>query len=296
MTAIVTDKPVQKTPYQVKGVFMRDFPDLDIIPMLNGKYRDRYLYPRVQVKVINEQIFIIGIGHGADSVLQLSERIKLLNFGNITFEILEKNIEENKNIFEHKDDMSTYQFLTSWAALNKNSWKTYKNMQPKEKVSFLNKLLGKNLAFISNEFKLDLPEKLSSRIKVNSIDPTSIDGKWGGFNGKFITNFNLPSFIGLGNGITRGYGTFFNTASSQLLNIDDLGLPHLEDKNNFVSDIDEININDFKKLKGKQRKRTNRSKRKIRNKSNNDNYIDNQKHNDEPNFNTESYHQKQHKI
>ena len=275
---------------------MRDFPDLDIIPMLNGKYRDRYLYPRVQVKVINEQIFIIGIGHGADSVLQLSERIKLLNFGNITFEILEKNIEENKNIFEHKDDMSTYQFLTSWAALNKNSWKTYKNMQPKEKVSFLNKLLGKNLAFISNEFKLDLPEKLSSRIKVNSIDPTSIDGKWGGFNGKFITNFNLPSFIGLGNGITRGYGTFFNTASSQLLNIDDLGLPHLEDKNNFVSDIDEININDFKKLKGKQRKRTNRSKRKIRNKSNNDNYIDNQKHNDEPNFNTESYHQKQHKI
>lgn len=275
---------------------MRDFPDLDIIPMLNGKYRDRYLYPRVQVKVINEQIFIIGIGHGADSVLQLSERIKLLDFGNITFEILEKNIEENKNIFEYKDDMSTYQFLTSWAALNKNSWKTYKNMQPKEKVSFLNKLLGKNLAFISNEFKLDLPEKLSSRIKVNSIDPTSIDGKWGGFNGKFITNFNLPSFIGLGNGITRGYGTFFNTASSQLLNIDDLGLPHLEDKNNFVSDIDEININDFKKLKGKQRKRTNRSKRKIRNKSNNDNYIDNQKHNDEPNFNTESYHQKQHKI
>ena len=275
---------------------MRDFPDLDIIPMLNGKYRDRYLYPRVQVKVINEQIFIIGIGHGADSVLQLSERIKLLDFGNITFEILEKNIEENKNIFEYKDDMSTYQFLTSWAALNKNSWKTYKNMQPKEKVSFLNKLLGKNLAFISNEFKLDLPEKLSSRIKVNSIDPTSIDGKWGGFNGKFITNFNLPSFIGLGNGITRGYGTFFNTASSQLLNIDDLGLPHLEDKNNFVSDIDEININDFKKLKGKQRKRTNRSKRKIRNKSNNDNYIDDQKHNDEPNFNTESYHQKQHKI
>ena len=275
---------------------MRDFPDLDIIPMLNGKYRDRYLYPRVQVKVINEQIFIIGIGHGADSVLQLSERIKLLDFGNIKFEILEKNIEENKNIFEYKDDMSTYQFLTSWAALNKNSWKTYKNMQPKEKVSFLNKLLGKNLAFISNEFKLDLPEKLSSRIKVNSIDPTSIDGKWGGFNGKFITNFNLPSFIGLGNGITRGYGTFFNTASSQLLNIDDLGLPHLEEKNNFVSDIDEININDFKKLKGKQRKRTNRSKRKIRNKSNNDNYIDDQKHNDEPNFNTESYHQKQHKI
>ena len=55
---------------------MRNFSSFDIIPMLNGKYRDRYLYPRVQVKVINEQIFIIGIGHGVAPVLQLTEKIK----------------------------------------------------------------------------------------------------------------------------------------------------------------------------------------------------------------------------
>ena len=54
---------------------MRNFSSFDIIPMLNGKYRDRYLYPRVQVKVINEQIFIIGIGHGVAPVLQLTEKM-----------------------------------------------------------------------------------------------------------------------------------------------------------------------------------------------------------------------------
>ena len=91
--------------------------------MLNGKYRDRYLYPRVQVKVINEKIFITGVGHGVEPVLQLTDNIKQLDFGNITFDILEKRIDENKNIFNYKDEMVNYQFLTSWAALNKNSWK-----------------------------------------------------------------------------------------------------------------------------------------------------------------------------
>ena len=105
---------------------MRNFSSLDIIPMLNGKYRNRYLYPRVQVKVVNEKIFIIGVGEGVDPVLQLTENIKLLDFGNITFSVLEKNIEENKNVFEYNDELFTYQFLTSWAALNNNSWKIFK--------------------------------------------------------------------------------------------------------------------------------------------------------------------------
>ena len=29
---VVTDKPVRKTPYQVKGVFMRQYPNATIIP------------------------------------------------------------------------------------------------------------------------------------------------------------------------------------------------------------------------------------------------------------------------
>ena len=104
---------------------MRNFSSFDIIPMLNGKYRDRYLYPRVQVKVINEQIFIIGIGHGVAPVLQLTEKIKTLDFGYITFDILDKDYEENKNVFEFNKDTIEYSFLTPWAALNKNSFKTY---------------------------------------------------------------------------------------------------------------------------------------------------------------------------
>ena len=59
---LVTDKPVRKTPYQVKGVFMKQFSEEKIVPFLDGKLRSKYLYPRVQVKILNEQIYIIYLG------------------------------------------------------------------------------------------------------------------------------------------------------------------------------------------------------------------------------------------
>ena len=94
---VITDKPVRKTAYQVKGVFMRQYPDEPIIPMLNVTYRDKFLYPRVQVKVLDEQIYLIGIHEAMDSVLSLSKILKELNFGNITFEIQDFDIEEYNN-------------------------------------------------------------------------------------------------------------------------------------------------------------------------------------------------------
>ena len=79
---VLTDKPVRKTPYQVKGVFMRQYPDEPVIPMLDGTYRDRFLYPRVQVKILNEQIYIIGIHEGVDAVLSLAKKFDIFDFGN----------------------------------------------------------------------------------------------------------------------------------------------------------------------------------------------------------------------
>ena len=65
---LISDKPVLKTPYQVKGVIMKENPSSDITPMLNGNYREKFLYPRVQVKILNEEIYLIGIAEGVDPI------------------------------------------------------------------------------------------------------------------------------------------------------------------------------------------------------------------------------------
>ncbi len=298
VACLITDKPVKKTPYQVKGVFMKNFSSYNVVPMLNGEFRNRYLYPRVQVKVINEKIFIIGIGNGYDPVLQLTDNINQLDFGNITFDILEKRIDENENIFDYKEDPINYQFITSWAALNKNSLKTFRKMKSENRINYLNKLLEKNIAFISNELNLDPPEKLISMIKINSTEPMLIDNrKWGSFDGKFKTNFHLPSFVGLGNGITRGFGTLFNENYCKTFNREFLGLNESDENKYFESDCDEIYPDDFKKLNTIKNKRNHRSAKQHKSKHiKKEKYTDNQNNDNEPNFNTELYHQKQHKV
>jgi len=290
---LITDKPVKKTPYQIKGVFMNNFSSYDVVPMLNGEFRDRYLYPRVQVKVINENIFIIGIGNGYDPVLQLTDNINQLDFGNISFDILEKRIDENENIFDYKEDPINYRFITSWAALNKNSLKTFRKMKAENRINYLNKLLEKNIAFISKEFNLETPEKLVSMIKINSTEPKLIDNrKWGSFDGKFKTNFYLPSFVGLGNGITRGFGTLLNEDYSEMFNSEFLGLQDSVGNKYYESDFDEVYPDDFNKLNTIKNKRYHRSIKRNQSK-----HFKKNKYNDnEPNFNTELYHQKQHKV
>ena len=207
---VITDKPVRKTPYQVKGVFMRQYPDEPIIPMLDGSYRDRFLYPRVQVKILNEQIYIIGIHEGVDSVLSIAEKFEMFDFGNITFEVQDCDIENAEEQFVPSSRLVRYRFITPWVALNHMTGGRYRFLTNQEKPSFLNRLLGQNIIFLANEVGINLEDNIFTKVKVSSLFPRPVDeNKWGAFMGEFKTNFVLPNYIGVGNGITRGFGTVY---------------------------------------------------------------------------------------
>ena len=205
---LITDKPVRKTPYQVKGVFIKNYASEPITPMLDGTYRKKFSYPRVQVKILNEQIYIIGIKEGVEPVLSISDKIKELDFGNITFTINDFEEEAFEQQFVLSGTTVKYSFLTSWAALNHVTGKKYRSMPFKKKISYLNKLLGTNLIFLAKEMGMPTDKGIYTKVEVSNLHPKSIDdNKWKSFKGDFKTNIILPNYIGLGNGITRGYGT-----------------------------------------------------------------------------------------
>ena len=124
-----TDRPVKKTPYQVKGVLMRNFPNDGIVPMLNGSYRKKFLYPRIQVKIVDEEILLVGLHQGVDPILAIHEKINDLNFGDITFEVLEKSVEESSEAFFFSSSLHRYRFLSNWVALNINTSKKYNTVR-----------------------------------------------------------------------------------------------------------------------------------------------------------------------
>jgi len=327
LATLITDKPVKKTAYQVKGVFMRHYPNLDIIPMLDGKYRDHYLYPRVQVKVLNEQIYIIGVGDGSDCVLQLIDKVSTLDFGNITFEVNDKNIIDMMDQFQQHDQLIRYRFVTPWVALNRTTGRKYRALNNSERVSFLNKLLGHNIVFIANELGVDLIDKVFTKVNLTSLSPKHVDeNSWWAFSGEFSTNFNLPNYIGIGNGITRGYGAIYGLFNPQEFQFDE-GASTVKpsnkdvesDKISIESELNGINVDDiqksrYKSLRQKKKQNRNRSKkllseefdieenvpeakrrRKLGGKRDNIK-LESRTENEEPNFNTAAYHKKQHKI
>ena len=216
-----TDRPVKKTPYQVKGVLMRNFPNDGIVPMLNGSYRKKFLYPRIQVKIVDEEILLVGLHQGVDPILAIHEKINDLNFGDITFEVLEKSVEESSEAFFFSSSLHRYRFLSNWVALNINTSKKYNTKEDEEKLQYLNDLIANNIVFIAREMGFELAKYIYSKINVTDINPIKLDQNgWGAFDGEFYSNIVLPSYIGIGNGITRGYGTISGSQSNDILQFD----------------------------------------------------------------------------
>jgi len=312
-TALITDKPVRKTPYQVKGFIMKNYPKSEIVPMLNGSYRKKYLYPRVQVKILNEKIYFLGIAEGVNPVRSLVDNFKALNFGNITFEVKDIRINEN-GLFEQSDDINKYRFLTPWFALNRTNIRKFSKTSSSHKRKFLCELLTRNLIFLTSEFKINLDKKILTDIELDDKSLKSFkENRDVGFEGSFLTNFILPDFIGLGNGITRGYGSIKYEQK----------IKHKEVDTSKFYTIDNVNINSKNNGKSKSSKRRKKylPKKIIANEENEINYntlknnisnsvVKSRKTNSKKNkkkrasersfnninFNSEEYHKKQHSI
>ena len=312
-TALTTDKPVRKTPYQVKGSIMKNYPKSEIVPMLNGSYRKKYLYPRVQVKILDEKIYFLGIAEGVNAVKSLVENFKALDFGNITFKIIDIIIDEN-GLFKQSDDINRYKFITPWVALNRTNIKKFSKTPSSQKRKFLCELLTKNLIFLASEFKINLDKKILTDIELDDKSLSSFkENRDVGFEGSFLTNFILPDFIGLGNGITRGYGSIKREQKIKDKKIDTSKF-YMLDKKNTISKSNNKNKSAKRRKKFLTKKtitigeneinyntlKNNISNSVTKSKKSNSKKIKKKKASaesfDNINFNSEEYHKKQHSI
>ena len=328
---LITDKPVRKTPYQVKGVLMRKFNDKEIVPMLDGSYRDKFLYPRIQVKILNEQIHFVAISEGVDPIKDILSKLDELDFGNITFEISDTEIEEQQDYFKPISQLISYRFVTPWIALNQATGNRYRSLKNEERASYLNNLLGQNIVFMSREMGIELDNNIFTKVKSTSLFPKTVDeNNWGAFDGEFETNFILPNYLGIGNGITRGYGTILGLFEPESLSAKEGALEKTELDPTFFDDpeLQEIDVQKVprpKKTNGKskfRKKKTRRSKKilseefdiesderpkrkkslrqggkpKNSKKHGKSNKPSNKSSENEINFNSEEYHKKQHSF
>lgn len=182
-------------------------------PILHNHYEDgrfRYKYPSIQYKVINNVPTLLGIGEGAELLPKLFLKIKELDIDGKKYRVTSKNIELQNEETGYSNSLNEYSFTTLWMALNQKNYPKYQVLKSEtEKHEMLNAILvGHILSFFRNTgIELSPSERLFTKIDLKEKSTLFKENKMVAFTGTFIVNAKLPTEIGLGKSVSRGFGT-----------------------------------------------------------------------------------------
>ena len=175
----------------------------------------RYGYPLVQYKVLNHVPTLVGLGEGAGLLTQLFLQIRELaiahNDGEVPerIPVLSKHIRHEQTPIGIASDLIEYRFETLWMALNQTNYRDYRRYTEQEQQAQLKRVMTGQLLALFREFNLwlDPHERIMVRLSVQERTTQFKNQTMVAFAGSFLTNVILPSGIGLGKAVSRGFGT-----------------------------------------------------------------------------------------
>ena len=199
--------------HKLRGYFGNLF--MEKSPLLHNHYDDgklRYKYPLVQYKVIDKTPMLVGLAEGAELLLELFTQIKTLELEDLKFNIYSKNIKSE--LFEPRILESKYfhySFKSLWMALNQTNYRKFTRLLPgAEQTIFLSKILIGNILSFYKGIGYTAEQKIQSLPNVKPKTTTFRNKRMTGFSGEFYCNAFLPSHIGIGKLVSRGFGTVLN--------------------------------------------------------------------------------------
>lgn len=166
-----------------------------------SKYNFNYKSPLIQYKIINGQLAIVVFDKMIEAVKRDLESLNKINiFGEeYPFKLISKIETLEIGIV---DSLQRYAFELPWMAINQNNMELYK-----EGNFNLNNQLRNNMIEIFKALDI-FAEK---QVMVNGVFEKNIknykENDFVVYEGSFVTNVNLPDYIGLGKRKSIGYGT-----------------------------------------------------------------------------------------
>lgn len=201
-----TDKNITASASKLRGYIGNTFKDHFL---LHNHFENNFIYsyPLIQYKIIQGQASILGIDEGAKLLKEISSDITELKLDK-TYDVESKIIYESDVDVNTSNEVYHYKFITPWLALNEKNFQKYKDLSSyKESKVFLNKIIIGNILSMSKGLGVIVNRKLivKSRLDPVTVKYKSVDMK--GFTGEFKVKFRIPSFCGLGKGVSQGFGT-----------------------------------------------------------------------------------------
>jgi hypothetical protein len=165
-------------------------------------------YPVVQCKQIKSMLMVIGVGQGADLLREIALGDKVLRIGKTSCTLSGQDREIRSEGFGITGTFQTYEFLTPWLALNQQNAKKFYDLVGKpERDAFMQKILTGNLTTLAKSIDYDLPQAITCECKVRFKRERIHHENVMVFLGTFRTNLLIPDYLGIGQSVSRGFGT-----------------------------------------------------------------------------------------
>ena len=201
-----------ENPVQFSLENLRSFLNRELLAYaeLNRENREGFIhrYPAVQFKQLKTTLMAVGIAQGADFLHQLATGKTTIAAGPDACRVTAQDPAVRVECFGIAPEPMTYEFQSSWLALNQQNAKKFYDLKGKpERDTFMQKILAGNLATLAKSLDYTPTSPITCEPKVRfrreRIDRENVMV----FYGKFRTNLAIPDYLGIGQGLSQGYGT-----------------------------------------------------------------------------------------
>jgi Cas6b C-terminal domain/Cas6b N-terminal domain len=168
-----------------------------------------YDYPRVQFKVIDRTAHLIGLSDGGPLIERLWREVESARLGHDELPILEATLVRRREPLGECADPVEYRFVNPWLGLNLDNHARYDRARSDaERLALLERVPVGNCLSLAKAFGHWVEGRLTADAR--RLRPRTCrfkDRPMVGFEGPFRVNFRLPSGVGIGKSVNRGFGT-----------------------------------------------------------------------------------------
>ncbi len=168
-----------------------------------------YRYPLIQYKAIRQQPSIFCLDAGVDEIHHLfQQKSWTINLSGNPVDLKVDRL-DMKTVTLNVWDKSFPYNLYNWQALNEINYRKYIQLESlKERVVMLEKIITGNILSFAKGIDWHIDKQVE--VKIHDIKQVRLkrmkDVKVGAFDVTFSTNVFLPNYIGLGKGVSTGFG------------------------------------------------------------------------------------------
>ncbi len=200
-----TSQPVREEGSKLRGYVGSRFSDY---PVLHHHVGEGYIYtyPRVQYRVVGGTPQILGVEEGAEALREISDELTELVLGGRRYRVRQRVLYEQDARIS-PSGMRQYRFATPWLALNPENYRRYREMRDwRERKELINRILVGNILSMCKSFGVVVRKRLRAHthLEVERVRFKGVEVM--GFTGRFRVNFEIPEFLGLGKGVSQGFG------------------------------------------------------------------------------------------